>query len=96
MSEQTASPDDEATRLRRDVARLEARIGRLERDLASVRPLIDAVRGLKIWDYTPYEVAPDQEWVAIDRGDAEGLLAALARVDHWVPWQTRLEPRPPS
>ena len=53
-----------------------------------------AVRGLDIWDYTPYGVHPGSDWVAIDRTAAAELLAALAGVDHWQPWSTPIEARP--
>ncbi|MFM9262208.1 hypothetical protein ACKAMS_26565 [Rhodococcus sp. 5A-K4] len=86
----------EVLAVRRELALVNARLKRIERDLASTRPLIEAVRGLKVWDYTPYTVNPGQDWVAVDRTAAEELLAALAHIDHWTPWHTRLEPRPPS
>jgi len=73
---------------------LRARVGRIEREIATTRPLVAAVRGLDIWDYTPYGVHPGSDWVAIDRTAAAELLAALAGVDHWQPWSTPIEARP--
>lgn len=90
-------PADQAAEvlaLRRELTLVRARLQRIEGDLASTRPLVEAVRSLKVWDYTPYGVNPDQDWVAVDRTSAEKLLSALARIDHWAPWRTRLEPRP--
>ncbi|MEF9411846.1 hypothetical protein V4F30_24420 [Rhodococcus sp. IITD102] len=84
---------EEIATLRRELTLVRARLRRIERDLASTRPLVDTVRALKIWDYTPYGVSPGQDWVAVDRTAAEELLAALARIDHWAPWHSRLEPR---
>lgn len=80
----------------RELALLRSRVARLERELASVQPLIERARTLTPWDFTPYQLAPDGDWVAVDRTRMEQLLAALAGVDHWAPWRTRIEPRPPS
>lgn len=81
-------------RLTTELELLRARVGRVERDLAATRPLVDAVAGLDIWDFTPYGVTPGSDWVAIDRTAAAELLAALAAVDHWQPWSTPIEARP--
>lgn len=91
------SPSDPGARvdaLRRENALLERRVARLERQLASTAPLVDHVRRLAFWDFTPYEIRPDDTWVAVDRGKAAGLMAALAHIDHWNPWGTTIEPRP--
>lgn len=85
---------DELETLRRQNAVLHHRIARLERELASVAPLVDQVKTLAFWDFTPYEAGPDDSWVAVDRDKAAALLAALARIDHWNPWGTAIEPRP--
>lgn len=91
----SAEQTKEILALRRDLALAHARLRKFEHDLAATRPLIKAVRDLKVWDYTPYTVNPGPDWVAVDRAAAEELLATLARIDHWVPWRTRLEPRSP-
>ncbi|NLG47948.1 hypothetical protein [Gordonia sp. (in: high G+C Gram-positive bacteria)] len=98
MESQPAEPDleREVRDLRREFARVSTRLERIERDLAATEPLVKAVHSLKIWDFTPYGVTPSDDWVAVDRTTAEHLLAALAQIDHWTPWQNRLEPRPPS
>jgi len=70
------------------------RIARLEQRLASVQPLLKEAKKLTFWDYTVYEVKPDDTWLAVDRMEAAHLLAALAEIDHWEPWSTRIEPRP--
>ncbi|ABL80351.1 MULTISPECIES: hypothetical protein [unclassified Nocardioides] len=80
--------------LRREIELLRARVGRLEREAAATRALVAEAKQLKLWDFTPYGVHPDESWVAIDRASASRLLAALASVDHWDPWHTRIEPRP--
>jgi len=80
--------------LLRENALLERRVARLERRLASTGPLVDRARRLTLWDFTPYEVSPDDTWVAVDRAEAAALMAALAEVDHWEPWATTIEPRP--
>jgi hypothetical protein len=87
-------PTAEIETLRRRNALLEHRVARLERQLASTAPLIEQTRRLAFWDYTPYEVTPDESWVAVDRAKAMALMGALARVDHWDPWGTTIEPRP--
>ncbi|WP_026928056.1 hypothetical protein [Granulicoccus phenolivorans] len=86
-------PTDLAT-LRREVDLLKAHVHRIDRELAALRPLVDAVRDLRIWDHTLYDAVPGTDWVAVDRTQAERLLAALAATDHWSPWQTRIEARP--
>lgn len=86
-------PDAQAARLNREVVLLRSRVRRLERDLASVGPLVDRARHLAPWDFTPYRVEPDGDWVAVDRRRMEELLAALAEIDHWAPWRTAIEPR---
>lgn len=80
--------------LRRENALLRRRMARLERELASAAPLIEKVRCLAPWDFTPYEITPDDSWVAVDRDKAMALMAALAHVDHWNPWSTTIEARP--
>lgn len=80
--------------LRRENALLERRVARLQRQLAGTAPLVEHVRRLTFWDFTPYEISPDDTWVAVDRGKAAALMAALAHIDHWNPWGTTIEPRP--
>ncbi|GLB68310.1 hypothetical protein [Arthrobacter mangrovi] len=80
--------------LRRENSLLQQRIRRLEREAASMQPIIAEVKRLKIWDFTPYGVRPDDSWLALDRASATELMRALAGTDHWHPWQSRIEPRP--
>lgn len=82
--------------LQREVAMLHIRVERLEHECAAMKGLVTQVKRLKIWDFTPYRLVPDESWVALDRAGASELLAALAGVDHWDPWHTRIESRPPS
>lgn len=84
---------DELERLRRENALLHRRVARLEREAEAARALIAQAKALKLWDFTPYRVHPDDDWVAVDRQSASELLAALAGIDHWDPWHTRIEPR---
>lgn len=79
--------------MRREMVLLRARVARIERALDSHQPLIAAARGLEPWDFTPYRVQPGGDWIAVERDRMERLLAALAAVDHWTPWQSRIEPR---
>jgi len=92
MTPQT--PAEQVARLERENALLRLRLDRLEHEVRSIRPLVRQVKKLRIWDFTPYGVHPDESWVAVDRIHAAELLAALAGVDHWEPWTTRIEPRP--
>lgn len=85
---------EDVAALRREVELLRARVSRLEREAAATRALVAQAKQLKLWDFTPYGVHPDESWVAVDRTSASRLLAALASVDHWDPWHTRIEPRP--
>jgi hypothetical protein len=91
-------PDDagsaELETLRREIALLHSRVERLEREAAAMRALVAETKRLQLWDFTPYQLHPDESWVAVDRAAATRLLAALARIDHWEPWHSRIEPRP--
>jgi hypothetical protein len=84
----------ELDRLRRENGLLRRRVARLEKEAEAAHALIAQTKALKLWDFTPYRVHPDDSWVAIDRQSASELLAALAGIDHWDPWHTRIEPRP--
>lgn len=77
----------------RRIAALTARIDQLERQVATLLPVVAAVREALIWDHSAYEVCPDPSWVALDRDSAVALLGALAGADHWRPWTTTLERR---
>ena len=93
----TGQPDHgpgELEMLRRENALLRSRVARLEREAISVRQLVDQAKCLQLWDFTPYEVQLDDSWVAVDRASATRLLAALAGIDHWDPWNSRIDPRP--
>ena len=80
--------------LRRENSMLPWKVRRLEREAASMQPVVAVVKRLKIWDFTPYGVIPDDSWLALDRASATELMRALAGTDHWRPWQSRIEPRP--
>ena len=89
-----ASPRDESLEaLARELVILRSRTNRLERALAVMQPLIDSARDFAPWDFTPYDVTPGSDWVAVERLQAENLLAALTEIDHWAPWHTRIEPK---
>jgi len=75
----------ELQRLRRENALLHRRVDRLEKEAEAARALIAQTKALKLWDFTPYRVHPDDTWVAVDRQSASELLAALAGIDHWDP-----------
>lgn len=85
---------NELEALRRENALLRLRVDRLERELTSTTPLIEQAKHLAFWDFTPYKITPDASWVAVDRAKMMSLMGALARIDHWNPWGTDIEPRP--
>jgi len=87
------NPAEQVAQLERENALLRLRLDRLEHEVRSMRPVVRQVKKLRLWDFTPYGVHPDDSWVAVDRTHAAELLAALAGVDHWEPWTTRIEPR---
>lgn len=80
--------------LRRENAFLRVQVARLQRELATAGKLVEQVRHLSFWDFTPYAIVPDDSWLAVDRTQAVALMSALAHVDHWHPWSTPIEPRP--
>lgn len=86
--------DADLDRLRRENNLLRQKVQRLEREAASMEPVVAEVKRLKIWDFTPYATTPDDSWLALDRVSAMELMRALAGTDHWHPWQSRIEPRP--
>lgn len=94
MADDHPDAGDELTALRRENALLRLRVDRLERELSEATPLIEQAKHLSVWDFVPYEVTPDDSWVAVDRDTMAALMAALARIDHWNPWGTDIEPRP--
>lgn len=73
---------------------LQRRVDHLERQLEVASELVQRVKNLKIWDFSPYEITPDSSWVAIDREEASELLRTISHIDHWAPWETTIEPRP--
>lgn len=87
-------PERERDTLRRENALLRSRVARLEREAAAMRELVAEAKRLQLWDFTPYQLYPDESWVGVDRASATRLLAALAGIDHWDPWHSRIEPRP--
>lgn len=74
-------------------AALRRHLTRLERRVAKLEALAEAVQEAEIRDYTVYDEVPGEEWVAIDRDDVARVLAALAEIDRWNPWATVLERR---
>lgn len=88
----TGSAELEA--LRHENALLRSRVARLEREATAMRALVAETKRLQLWDFTPYQLHPDESWIAVDRAGATRVLAALAGIDHWDPWHSRIEPRP--
>jgi hypothetical protein len=86
-------PDEELAALRAECALLRHTVARLRRQLDDAGPVLAALRDARIWDFAPYELTPDEDWLAIDRDDTERLLRALAATDHWQPWARTLERR---
>lgn len=80
-------------RLRAELQRLRCRVGELERAVVGYERLVTAVRRARVWEFAPYDQPPDGSWVALDREDAHRLMQSLAGIDHWRPWQSRLEAR---
>ena len=89
----TTSESDELAELRAECARLRSQTARMRRQLDAALPVLAALAQARIWDFTPYEVELDADWLAIDRDDAQRLMTALAANDHWRPWGRTLERR---
>lgn len=81
----------EVERLRRRCRSLETVIASQERQLSAAAKLVARVRRLDFWDHSVYDLVPDDTWLCVDRSDALALLSALGEIDHWHPWQTRVE-----
>ncbi|WP_214366051.1 hypothetical protein [Pseudonocardia sp. H11422] len=91
-----AEPAPEAAELaalRAECALLRRTNARLRRELDDALPVLAALRQARIWDFVPYDVQLDADWLAIDRDDVERLMRALAANDHWRPWGRTLERR---
>lgn len=83
----------ELTELRGECALLRRQAARMRRQIDAARPVLTALAQAQIWDFSPYEVQLDADWLAIDRDDAQRLMTALAANDHWRPWTRTLERR---
>lgn len=89
-------PTPEATELaalRAECTLLRRTNARLRRQLDDALPVLAALSQARIWDFVPYEVQLDADWLAIDRDDVERLMRALAANDHWHPWNRKFEHR---
>ena len=64
MTQQTV---ERVAQLERENELLRLRLDRLEHEVRSMRPVVQQVKKLRIWDFTPYGVQPDGSWVAVDR-----------------------------
>ncbi len=83
----------ELAELRAECALLRRQTARMRRQLDAALPVLAALAEARIWDFAPYEVELDADWLAIDRDDAQRLMSALAANDHWRPWRRTLERR---
>lgn len=92
-AEDTSQDQDELAALRAECALLRRQVDRLRRQLDDAAPVLRELSRARIWDFVPYQVQLDADWVAIDRDDAQRLLRALAATDHWEPWDRPLERR---
>lgn len=88
-----ATDAQELAALRAECALLRRRVARLRRRLDDAAPVLAALSAARIWDFVPYRVPLDSDWLAIDRDDAQRLMRALAANDHWEPWDRTLERR---
>ena len=89
----TPSESVELAELRAECALLRREAARMRRQLDAALPVLAALAEARIWDFVPYEVELDADWLAIDRDDAQRLMNALAANDHWRPWDRTLERR---
>jgi len=83
----------ELAEVRRECAMLRIQVSGLRRRVDAAMPVLSALAQARIWDFAPYQVELDADWLAIDRDDAQRLMTALAANDHWRPWTRTLERR---
>ncbi len=89
----TVAESDDGAALRAECALLRRQVAHLQRRLDAALAVLAALAQANIWDFAPYEVELDADWLAIDRDDAQRLMNALATNDHWQPWGRTLERR---
>jgi hypothetical protein len=92
-STQPSTEARELAELRAECALLRRQVAWLRRRLNEAAPVLRELSRARIWDFVPYQVQLDADWVAIDRDDAQRLMRALAANDHWEPWDRTLERR---
>ena len=92
-SEELRRLQAELAEARRECAMLRIQVGGLRRRVDAAMPVLSALAQARIWDFAPYQVELGDEWLAIDRDDAQRLMTALAANDHWRPWARTLERR---
>lgn len=92
-STQPLTEAQELVDLRAECALLRRQVARLRRRLDDAAPVLRELSRARFWDFVPYQVQLDSDWLAIDRDDAQRLLRALAATDHWEPWDRTLERR---
>lgn len=90
---QPSTEAQELAALRAECALLRRQVARLRRRLDEAAPVLRELSRARIWDFVPYQVQLDADWLAIDRDDAQRLMQALAATDHWEPWDQTLERR---
>lgn len=93
LSDELAALRAEQAELRGECALLRRQADRMRRQLDAALPVLAALAQARIWDFTPYGVELDADWLAIDRDDAQRLMTLLAANDHWRPWARTLERR---
>lgn len=92
-SDEVAALRAQLAELRGECALLRRRVAGMRRQIDAAQPVLAALARARIWDFAPYGVELDSDWLAIDRDDAQRLMTALAANDHWRPWARTLERR---
>lgn len=84
---------EEEDLLRKKLFELKKQNKQLQVQLEKYQRLAKAVQEADFWDFSLYDVVPDENWVAVERDDYKKMMAILAELDETRPWKFTIEKR---